>query len=194
MTKEEYINKKLELYRKITHIDEFNMEYGTNNKLCKRCGGSCCKNYPCSFSPYDFIDINNFDYMKRILDTGYFVIDFFTDKEKNIFYIRTRGLQDDGIVINHRSLENECVLHKNNKCELDYYSRPTGGALLIPSRRDLGLPFCYNYYTYKVQLDDWSKFQDIMHEIVSYYQGKNINVPKVSKIRKLEKIIRKDEI
>ena len=192
MTKEEYMIKKLELYKKITGNNDFNEEYVTNKNLCKRCGGSCCKNYPCSFSPDDFVDINDFNYMKQILDTGFFVIDSFIDyqNKKNTYFIRCRGSQDKkGIFCFNSPYGNECLLLGEN----GFYTRPTIGALLTPKSNNHGRGICTNEYTYKKHKEDWEKHQDIMLKLIEYYAN-NKKMPKVSKIYKLEKIIRQDEI
>ncbi|MBR2997448.1 MAG: hypothetical protein IKF37_00030 [Bacilli bacterium] len=196
MTEEEYRKKKLELYKKIADNQSFSEEKVTNNLLCKKCGGSCCKNYPCSFSPDDFVDINDFNYMKQILDTGFFVIDSFIDyqNKKNTYFIRCRGSQDKKGIFNFNSpYGNECLLLYDTGCIFDFYTRPTAGALLIPKSNKHGMGVCTNEYTYKKQKEDWEKHQDIMLKLIEYYAN-NKKMPKVSKIYKLEKIIRQDEI
>ena len=61
--------EKLELLKS---IDENSSNFFDNFKseLCKECYGEscCCYRYPCIFLPDDFYDINNLEYMKKILD------------------------------------------------------------------------------------------------------------------------------
>ena len=197
MTEEEYRIKKLELYRNITGNSNFKEDYVTNDNLCRRCGGSCCKNYPCAFSPHDFVDINDFNYMKRILDSGFFVIDSFIDyqNKKNTYYIRCRGSQDKKGIFNFNSpYGNECLLLGDYGCLLDFYTRPSTGALLTPKSNKVGRSVCTNEYSYKKHQEDWEKHQDIMLKLIDYYANTNRKMPRVSKIKKLKKIIRQDEI
>ena len=134
--------------------------------------------------------------MKQILDTGFFVIDSFIDyqNKKNTYFIRCRGSQDKKGIFNFNSpYNNECLLLNDTGCIFDFYTRPTVGALLIPKSNKQGMGVCTNEYTYKKQKEDWEKHQDIMLKLIEYYAN-NKKMPKVSKIYKLEKIIRQDEI
>lgn len=195
MTKEEYKKKKLDLYRRITDNKWFDEIDAINSKICKKCGGTCCMIFPCAFSTGDFIDINDIDYMKSILDTGYFVIDSFvkyTDSEI-VYYIRVRSKEEEAIVVRKGKRGSECSLHTKDGCMLDFYTRPTQGSLLIPCMNRYGLGVCDDEYDYKTMYNDWCEHQDVMKVLVDYYYNKEIT-PKSSKVNKLSKIIRKDAI
>ena len=194
MNKVEYEKKKLEIYRKITRNENFNIEFATDDILCKTCKGACCKNFPCAFSPDDFADINDLDYMKKLLDTGYFVIDsFLSYNNEKIYYLRLRGKKDKKVIlIKKYIISNKCIFHKR-KCLLDFYIRPTGGALLIPRNSRKGLGTCYNEYTFREQVDDWKAYQNVLVDLIKYYEDKKIKVPRESKVYKLERLIRNED-
>ena len=201
MTMEEYRNKKLELYRKISERENLFMDNACNNELCSKCKGACCRNFPCSFSPDDFVDINDIEYMKSVLDSGYFIISAFSIYESPsryelVYYIRCRGLMDDNTIVSTRSpYENECIFHNEKGCSLDFYSRPSEGALLIPSERRYGLGVCENSYDYKKQIEDWRKCRSIMNTLIDYYKDNKSNNKKVDNINiyRLKKKLRKSE-
>ncbi len=197
MTAEEYKNKKIELFRVLTGKDGYSEETSTDRELCHKCGGSCCKNYPCVFSPRDFIDIYDSDYMKSILDTGYFVIDTFFRYEADdiIYYIRPRGVEDDNVVADPKKRGKRCILHTDNGCILDFHTRPSGGALLIPNPMKIVCEYscCDDKYSSSDQYEEWCDYQDVMLELLDYYSDRKI-APNISQMYKLERIIRHDEI
>lgn len=193
MTEEEYRKKKLQLYRNIVNDQSFSEENATNNLLCKRCEGECCKSFPCAFSPDDFIDVDDFDYMKTILDTGFFVIDRYPHNSNMIYYIRGRGMNDtNGIIVKNGSKYNECMLLTENGCLFDFYTRPTFGALVEPNRDGIFIT-CFPRYSLKQISEDWLKHQKNLLRLKRYYTFRKKS-PNVSKIYKLERIIRQDEI
>ncbi len=192
MTPEEYKNKKLDLYRNITGDPNFDKESVLNDELCERCEGACCKTFPCTFSPYDFVDIDDFEYMKSILDTGYFVISYYYEEDECIYYIRAKGLNDRGVVAKSKAKPNECILLGEKGCQLDFYSRPTLGALLEPKSNKLFM-CCKHRYSMDQLTKDWLKYQQQMLKLKKYYLFKK-RVPNKGKIYKLERIIRQDEI
>ena len=197
MTAEEYKNKKIEIYNRLAESEEYNERNLTNGELCHKCGGKCCRNYPCVFSPEDFIDIYDLDYMKSILDTGYFVIDTFFryQGEDIIYYVRPRGVDDDNVVTDPDKRGRRCILHTDNGCMLDFYTRPSGGALLIPNPNRIICEYsrCDAKYSSTDQYEEWCDYQDVMLELLDYYSDKKI-APNASKINKLSKIIRQDDI
>lgn len=201
MTMEEYRKKKLEIYKKITGDSEFNKEKGCYLEACIRCNGACCRNFPCSFSPDDFVDIDDLDYMKRILDTGYFVISTFSTYYtkyigETIYYIRPRGIKDESTMLaNKIPVDNECIFHTVDGCLLDFYTRPSEGALLVPHKGSFGLGICSNNYSYDDLMENWREHQDSMNELVKYYYNKSleINKPDKGKLYKLKKKLRQGE-
>lgn len=200
MTMEEYRKKKLDLYKKITGKKDFNKENACYLEGCIRCNGACCRNFPCSFSPDDFIDINNLEYMKKIIDTGYFIIANFPNyhsfNNDITYYIRPRGESDiESFVTSRIPMNNECIFHNIDGCMLDFYTRPSEGALLIPKKGYFGLGICSNDYSYEDLVSDWKKYQDVMIELVDYYDKREVKIkkPDNGRIYKLKKTIRKGE-
>lgn len=195
MNKEDYITKKLEIYRRIIKSDFFNPLSLENKNMCSECGGSCCSRYPCSFSPDDFIDVDDIDYMKKILDTGFFIIDTYFSYNPNdrVRYIRLRGSKDKNTYIcNDYISRNECIAHCEG-CIFDVYTRPTGGVLLIPKSDNSKYSMCESAYSFEDKKDDWRKHQDTLNELISIYENKKYCMPKISKIYKLEKILINEE-
>ena len=194
MTEEEYKKKKLELYRKIVNDQNFDKKDVTDNDLCKLCDGGCCKHFPCAFLPDDFVDVDDFNYMKTILDTGFFVIDRFYHypSKKVVYYIRSRGVLDKDIILKKSVYYNTCLLLEENGCIFDFYTRPSIGALVKP-KRDGIFTACSLQYTDEQIGDDWLKHQKILLKLRRHYIWRRKS-PNESKILKLERIIRQDEI
>lgn len=178
MTIEEYRKKKLDIYRNISNNIKFSKDNACSLELCRKCDGACCKSFPCAFSSDDFIDINDLDYMKNIMDTGLFVIDnyiVFPAMKDRIYFIRSRGIKDEDLYIYDRAAsDNECIFHNIDGCLLDFYTRPSEGALLVPNKNKYGLGVCSNHYSLSKLKEDWLAHQDVMKELISYYQGRKI--------------------
>ena len=51
-----------------------------NKELCSACGGICCKNMGCHYSPDDFSDLS-FEGLKKEIDKGYISIDWWDHLE-----------------------------------------------------------------------------------------------------------------
>ena len=93
MTIEEYKKKKEELLYKLSNGLVKSENDCVKPEWCSVCKGGCCKSFPCTFSPEDFIDVTNIDYMKKLIETGVIVIsplNFMND----IYCIRARGFKD----------------------------------------------------------------------------------------------------
>lgn len=102
--------------------------------ICEGCG-NCCKQFPCAFSPNDFLDINNLEYMLNILNTGLVVLAV-SYNMKNV-YLRPRGLADEKLISTIlldskiANGDNPCILHTKNGCLLDPQYRPSEGLLYM---------------------------------------------------------------
>jgi hypothetical protein len=58
-----------------------------NKELCRKCGGVCCKNMACHFSPDDFPEIT-FNALKAEIEKGHISIDCWEgdiDEKKNYY-------------------------------------------------------------------------------------------------------------
>lgn len=102
--------------------------------MCQNCG-MCCNAFPCTFSPCDFLDINDMGYMRSILDTGLICISQMCWSD--ILVLRPRGVGDEGIVslkwqiVFDESGNNSCLLNQKG-CLLNPEYRPTEGLLYTP--------------------------------------------------------------
>lgn len=150
LTKEEiYINHKKKGL--LNHIDAYNKKsddpFSVNKtnfdiettlckpNICKNCG-DCCLTFPCVFSPSDFLDITDLEYMKRLLDTNLLCISDIPTR--GILVIRPRGEGDFWIVSLYRDIVlnrggyNPCILHSSKGCLLPAMNRPSEGLLHLP--------------------------------------------------------------
>lgn len=63
-----------------------------STKACAKCGGSCCKNMGCHFSPDDFDEIS-FDALKSEIDKGFISIDWWEESDGGeSYYLRIRNV------------------------------------------------------------------------------------------------------
>ena len=184
MTQTEYNMKKIKLIKKILENKKEDINSIVKPDLCSNCKGACCNDYPCPYSPNEFIDINDLDYMRSILDTGLVVIEYFDsidrffDDSKPNLYIRPRGIKDKKIVNEEIFYyENSCLLNDNG-CYFDHVYRPIGGLLLVPEENYYGLDFCHQYYNYKLLNQEWSMYQESLNILKEEYKDKSIDIPK----------------
>lgn len=148
---------------------------------CIKCGGACCKSSPCTLSPREFLDIEDLDYMKSILDLGVLSI-FPLNIRGDIFAIRARGLKDlDTIVTGYIAgyNYNECILLGSKGCVLDYTTRPTEGLLLIPKFGTYDIEL--QLYDAERTIDEWKACQKAVLELKKYYKDREIIKPEATK-------------
>lgn len=193
MTKEQiYLNHKKEILIKL--VDLYNKKHSAkyqfsinNNDLdiektfctserCKKCGG-CCSKFPCAFSPDDFLDINDLEYMRKILDSG--VICITKSHYKKVIILRPRGEGDLGIVSLESDIEynyhgyNRCLLKSDTGCLLSAEYRPSEGLLYLPLR---GLMHQIMYSETDIE-NDYEAYQESLEILFNEYLSKNISVP-----------------
>lgn len=116
-------NRKLNKpYQIPSNPEDFDIEESLCRKsLCQRCG-SCCQTFPCIFAPTDFLDIENMDYMRKILNTGLLCLSKIYNSTTTI--IRPRGIGDLGVVSFLDDIKytydgaNPCILNSSNGCLL----------------------------------------------------------------------------
>lgn len=101
----------------------------SSKSICSQCG-ECCQRGPCAYSPNDFLDITDLDYMRKILNTGVVCI----VKRNNLYplIIRNRGVYDsETISCVHPDTYNQCILLTKNGCMLPDVYRGSEGLLYI---------------------------------------------------------------
>ena len=118
---------------------DYNISKNVNIEICSQCGGQCCKQCGCHFSPDDFEEIS-FEFLKKEIEKGYISIDY-VDGEMiyqsiGVYILRARN--KDAPVVDTGLRRSACILLTEEGCKLDYEHRPTGGKLLIPSNEFSG--------------------------------------------------------
>ena len=147
--------------------------------VCDKCKGECCQNSPCVMSPNEFVNINDMDYMKNVLDTGVLTIAP-CNEGCNFYVIRPRGVKDlDTIVTGFVEYNNSCILQGENGCVLEPLFRPTGGLLLIP-KEQYGEIKCVQHYSDFKTIEDWKKHQKVLKELIEIYRNVEIEKPKAT--------------
>lgn len=201
MTREEaYIRyKKMGLLEHISSYNEklsnqLNLEnFDIEKSLCRQSQcqycGSCCQTFPCVFAPTDFLDIENMDYMRDILNTGLLCLSKVYNGTTTI--IRPRGIGDLGIVSFLDEIKytydgaNPCILHSSSGCLLPSEYRPSQGLLYIPTT--------YSHirmYTDEDIEKEYGAYQEVLFDLFVEYVNRN-DIPDVTEenVRKLTRCI-----
>lgn len=173
--------------RKVDYT-EYNEKNTTNYNLCKSCGGICCKQCGCHFSPRDFKEIS-FEYLKSEILKGYISIDvvngdaYFIDGFPYILRVRNVGapIVEESLVYRKRT---QCILLGKDGCMFDYAHRPTGGKLLIPSDKiDYNYFFssderhCRSLYDIRECCLEWRPYTKILSELHGFFRVYDGNYP-----------------
>ena len=98
MTIEEYRIKKEELLYINSNGRKMKLSDCVCPEMCKKCKNVCCKRFPCAFSPEEFLDLENTNYMLELLKTGLIIL---APINKNILGIRARGIEDPSKIISN---------------------------------------------------------------------------------------------
>ena len=138
-------------------------------ELCKKCGGKCCQQYPCHYSPDDFVDLS-YDGLKAEIEKGYISIDWWegdADSTLNEFdktyFLRVKTAWG---CVTDPSWGGQCILwDKENGCPLDFEHRPKGGRMLIPDLSD-----CKQAYLKLQCALDWRSYYPVLHKLyINFY-------------------------
>ena len=181
--------EKIKLVYEITSEKNIDFSKILNNESCNKCKGCCCKNCPCGYSPREFTNLNDIDYMKDILDSGILCIDeLILPFTKPLLSIRIRGRSDNNIFMSNNFNYNECILLGKNGCRLNKDERPIEGLLLFPKDNAFGLGVCYSMYDYNTKIEDWEKYQKSLKKLKEYYINKVVPLKPVTDedIKKLQ--------
>lgn len=142
-----------------------------NSKLCSNCG-DCCASAPCIFSPSDFLDISDREYMRSILDTGLVCISRSPDDDKTLV-LRPRGRQDIRFLYSMTYIRNHCILENGKGCMLPVQYRPLQGLLQIPYDNKGFTSHLVLYPGYQSE-QDYKPYQDILKSLIYEYQNRFI--------------------
>lgn len=141
------------------------------NESCSTCGGRCCKNMACHFSPDDFDKIS-FDALKTEIDKGCISIDWWEERDGSAsYYLRMRHV--DGPIVDP-SWGGRCILLTKTGCPLPFEKRPLGARALKPKepipRGVYGISggICHSYYSKEQCKNDWKKYEDILIKLLHY--------------------------
>lgn len=184
-------NHMMEICEYMTkHPDEYHQKvwdyYATrkneNVHICRECGGSCCKNVPCHFSPEDFKELS-FRLMKRLLtDKKYISVVRFSkriveisfdepmDKTFKHFYILRIRTSGTGIAARAADIDadDHCMLLTESGCSIAYEERPKGARMLIPRWEKC----CEQLYNMDDCVHDWVKYQGLLERLYRYFERK----------------------
>lgn len=158
----------------INHTD-FNLEKTfCTPERCKDCG-ECCETFPCTFSPNDFLDINDLDYMRAILDTGIVCISKISTR--NNYVLRVHGYADYPYVVSltYDSIlgngYNPCLLNSKVGCLLPADYRPSEGLLYYRLENGEHLSM-YNKYDFA---KDYDSCQEVLEVLYREYRQREIS-------------------
>jgi len=147
-----------------------------NCNICIRCGGKCCKNMGCQFSPDDFPDLS-YKALKKEIQQGHISIDWWVgdiDTKKNrlekTYYLRMRN---KGYGIVDGSWGGQCALwNPETGCPLPFEKRPKGARMLIPRESK---PCDDHEYTKEMAIMDWRKHYKTLKRLAAFFSKQTVN-------------------
>lgn len=147
----------------------------TNSAVCSGCTERCCVCFPCKYSPYDFLDLNDLEYMSSILDLGLLCIS--ETNYTKLLIIRPRGLYDSPRIVSmykdySHNMINPCILQNTKGCMLSAYHRPSEGLLYIPITQNEHV----DAYTERTLEEEYMPYQYSLKKLYDKYY--HIEIPK----------------
>ncbi len=170
---EEWKASKLE-YRSLEK--NYDLAKNVDEEVCKKCGGICCMQCGCHFSPDDFEEIS-YEYLKKELEKGYISIDceegLRVHRLNDIYILRIRNKNSPVVDIGHH--EGPCILWDEDKgCPFPYNERPTGAKLLIPEQEYKKLFYtvkkCEQMYPIKDCCYEWEPHQQVLKKLIRHFK------------------------
>lgn len=97
-----------------------------NYELCKKCGGECCRHFPCALFPEDLkVKKITEEIIRKKLEDGFCVDTSVQGLFGRVYYfIHPRCVTE---------WDTRCYFLSDNGCELSEEDRPSGGRALIPN-------------------------------------------------------------
>ncbi len=142
---------------------------------CEICGGKCCKNTGCYFSPKDFRDMT-FEKMKRILSKGFISIVWVhkesTGLPENVLALKVRNKKAKVYDLETCKSNGGCILLESTGCSLEDEDRPYGGKALVPEK--LFGRSCSMGYSMRQCADDWMPYQDLLKRLLEEFKDADI--------------------
>lgn len=137
-----------------------------NRKVCKACGGQCCKAASCMLMPYD-IDPYTSNQIISLINKELLSIEVFFKPGKTIPYlaIREKGHDVFSILTSHST----CSMLGENGCKLSPGERPLGALAMIPSAKSF--PDCASTIPISEIVSAWDAPENacIMLEVIRHY-------------------------
>lgn len=153
-----------------------------DKELCSHCGGRCCLNAPCHYSPSDFEDLS-YNGLKRIIkEKGYISIvkidmyDYDYYKELNDqFYHYVLRIKRHGDPVAFKMEKNNknpfvCMLLGKKGCKLKFEDRPKGARMLVPRKNKR----CLQLYGLEECLGDWKEHTETLHALYKYFKRRHV--------------------
>ena len=151
-----------------------------NVHICRECGGNCCKNVPCHYSPDDFEDLS-YRAMKRLMKQKKYIsvvrfskrivevsFDYEVSNAYKHFYILRIRTSGTGIAARAGEIEDGdlCMMLTDKGCKLPYEMRPKGARMLIPKWEKR----CEQLYNMDDCVHDWVYHQQLLSRLYSYFE------------------------
>lgn len=139
-----------------------------NRELCRKCGGTCCKETGCYYSADDFKVINSRS-IKDLLNEGYTSIGsdiLYSYPYKVILLLKARNR--DAEKIDLISCSSYCSALEDTGCRYTLDERPSGGKYLIPKKRKM---CCYEDIRLIDIILSWLPYQDMLMELCEELTG-----------------------
>jgi Fe-S-cluster containining protein len=135
-----------------------------NKTICSSCGGKCCKNMGCHYSPDDVGEIT-IESIQSLLNTGNVSIDWWEgdvlEKERGqVYYLRVRNVNEGILDPSWGGVP--CKLLTKSGCSLSWKNRPKGGRGVIPIEGGN----CQTEYSKKQCAIDWYPYQNTLDSVV----------------------------
>ena len=166
----QYVINAVKQHSSNEHNEEVNNECC---EICKKCGGTCCKNTGCALIPADLPDddIKDIDSIRKLLMSGKYSLDYYYydhDSEDDpdpsadgeLYFIRIRNKHAP--VADYAYTGNGCVLLTETGCSLDYKHRPTQGQMLTPVDDEFGCEEGLKKIDVALM---WSDYNDMLAEL-----------------------------
>lgn len=119
-----------------------------NKKICKKCGGRCCKWTPGAFHPDDFKRMNLEDTLLEGIVNDQFVIDNYD----GVWYVMPQVIG--------KNKWGTCVFHTLNGCTLSYKRRPRECRMLEPKEGR-----CIAHSDKKECSEGWKPYKDLLIDL-----------------------------
>lgn len=159
-TKKEYIAEKMRNEGVTANV---------NCSICSKCKGKCCKISGCGLMPCDVEDMS-VDGIRRMLDTGKYSISFLLKMNPPRPMLSMISREVGRGRINPSLIRTRCSLLDENGCTLSEEERPTQALLLVPGEN----LDCHELVTISETISEWSKYQDILAEVIFLETGKDM--------------------